>query len=153
VGWSTLASAAEPAGPKPPTALDAATRARVLDRLYQEVGDHYVEPDTARMIVEGVRGRQNAGAYDGLTDPVRFAEAVTRDLRSVNHDLHLSLRFNPTGGPGAGGPGGAPKGGQPTQDDEGIDEACHTRPFSSPWAVSRDVSCGVSSPDRAAFAP
>jgi hypothetical protein len=93
----------------------------VLDELYRQVSDHYVEPDTAIMIVNRVKQRQREGAYDRLTEPVQFAEAVTRDLRALNHDLHLSLRYNPQGsvpppsamrrivGPGGGGPG-APTG-------------------------------------------
>ena len=92
-----------PTGPAP-LVLDGATRARVLSGLYQNVGDRYVEPDTAKMLVDAVRRRQKAGAYDQLTDPVLFAEAVTRDLRSVNHDRHLSLRYTPPGTP-------APEGG------------------------------------------
>src|SRR5262249_3807588 len=77
---------------------------------------------------------------DPLTDPVAFAEAVTRDLRSVNHDLHLSLRFTPPGSPAPGGgmrriviappgsPGAAPGGpggphGQPNADFAGMDES------------------------------
>jgi len=44
-----------------------------------------------------VRARARAGAYDAITDPYAFGEAVTRDLRKVNGDLHLSLRYDPKG--------------------------------------------------------
>src|SRR5262245_36128859 len=94
-----------PSAVSEPQPLDAAIRARVLEALYQNVTDHYVEPDTAKMLVDVVRRRQKAGGYDKLTDRVAFAEAVTRDLRSVNHDLHVSLRFTPPGTPMPGGGG------------------------------------------------
>jgi hypothetical protein len=130
-------ASADPSAAAAPHPLDAATRARVLEGLYQNVGDHYVEPDTAKMLVDAVRRREEAGAYDALTDPVAFAEAVTRDLRSVNHDLHLSLRYTAPGAPAPGGgmrrivvapggPGAAPDGphaGQPTADFGGMDES------------------------------
>ena len=102
--------------------LDSAARAEILDSLVVQVGAHYVEADTARMIGAAVRARAKAGAYDALTDPYAFSEAVTRDLRKVNGDLHLSLRYDPKGatpfaqpvmvrrvegGPGAPSPGGA----------------------------------------------
>lgn len=101
--------------------LDAAARAEILDSLYAQVGAHYVEADTAKMIGAAVRARAKAGAYDGITDPYAFSEAVTRDLRKVNGDLHLSLRYDPKGTSafaqpvivrrvegGPGGPGGTP---------------------------------------------
>jgi hypothetical protein len=76
----------------------------------------YVETDTARMIADYVRGRAGSGAYESITNPTLFGEAVTKDLRHVNGDLHLSLRYDPRGmlaaggpmivrGPGPGGPG------------------------------------------------
>ena len=80
-----------------PVTLDAAMRAEILDSLEAQVGAHYVEADTAKMIDDAVRARAQAGAYDAITDPFQFSEAVTRDLRRVNGDLHLSLRYDPSG--------------------------------------------------------
>lgn len=107
-----------------PLVLDARSRAEVLDALAKRVTDTYVEADTARMIVEEVRKRQRAGAYDAITNPSQFAEVVTTDLRRLNGDLHLSLRYEPGGAAGGGGPvmtrrvvqtpgGGAPPPGGP----------------------------------------
>jgi hypothetical protein len=105
-----------------PAPLDAKHRNEIVEGLASEVLRHYVEADTAKMIVAGVRARLRAGAYDTLTTPFNFAEAVTRDLRRVNGDRHLSLRYAPDGGGGAGqpvlvrrmapgGPGGGDAGG------------------------------------------
>src|SRR5687768_7697882 len=93
----------EAARPRPMALLDASTRAEVLDSLIAEVLRNYVEADTARMIADLVRDRAKQGAYDGLTRPAELAEAVTSDLRRVNGDLHLSLRFDPEGGSSAAG--------------------------------------------------
>ena len=62
--------------------LDAATRAEIVDSLISQVGAHYVEADTARMIGAAVRARAKAGAYDRLTDPYAFGEAVIDHMKN-----------------------------------------------------------------------
>ena len=101
----TATGGAPPAARRAPLTLDARARARILDSLYANVLREYVEADTARLVVRAVQKRQQAGAYEALTNPTEFAEKVTADLRSVNGDRHLSLRYDPEGaipgGPGA----------------------------------------------------
>lgn len=108
-------------GAAPAPALDARGRAEILDSLQAQILRNYVEGDTARMIVERLKKQRKAGAYDQVTDVREFSEKVTNDLRSLNNDLHLSLRYDPdaaASGPDArmgarrvvvaGGPGGGP---------------------------------------------
>lgn len=87
---------------KPRLVLDRAMRAEIIDSLVAQVGAHYVEADTAKMIGDAVRARARAGAYDAITDPFAFAEKVTKDMRTVNGDLHLGLRYDPSGGAPSG---------------------------------------------------
>ncbi|MDX2056335.1 MAG: S41 family peptidase [Gemmatimonadales bacterium] len=97
------------AAPVPPR-LSADVRAAVIDSAVARLARTYVEADTGRMIGDRIKARLAAGAYDRLDNPAQFAEAVTTDLRSLNGDLHLSLRYTPPGGggpSGSGGPGGA----------------------------------------------
>jgi len=100
-----------------PAPLDKRVRTEVIDGACAELERTYVEADTAKLIANVLRKRLKSGAYDQYTDRNLFAEAVTKDLRSLNGDLHLSLRpaggGQPTGatvivrgGPGPGGPGG-----------------------------------------------
>jgi len=105
-----------------PPPLDKRTRAEVIDGACTELERTYVEADTAKLIANVLRKRLKAGAYEPYTDRNLFAEAVTKDLRSLNGDLHLSLRpagagGRPTGapvivrggpGPGVPGAGGGP---------------------------------------------
>src|SRR6185436_6559953 len=92
----------------------------IIEGVATEITDHYVEADTARMIAAIVRSRLEAGAYDKASTVYDLAEMVTTDLRRVNGDLHLSLRYDPDGlvaGSGPmiirrGGPG-APAAGAP----------------------------------------
>ena len=88
------------AAPTTPVRLDAAKRRAVVDTLGARLRRHYVDADTGAMIADRVRARLTAGAYDTITSPARFAEALTVDLRSVNGDRHLNVTYAPQS-PGA----------------------------------------------------
>jgi len=103
-GLVLLAAAANAQSPpRRISTLDRAARAELIDSLSAALLRTYVEADTAAMIARRLRERQSAGAYDALAEPAKFAEQVTTDLRSLNGDLHLSLRYDPEGAT-AGGP-------------------------------------------------
>ena len=80
--------------------LTDVTRHAVVDTLAARLRRHYVDADTGAMIADRMRARLSAGAYDTITSPARFAEALTVDLRSVNGDRHLNVSYAPTS-PGA----------------------------------------------------
>ena len=80
----------------PASAMTPAIRSEVIDAAAAGLAQGYVDPEAGRTIGQGLVVRLKAGAYDQITNPAQFAEAVTRDLRSVNGDLHLGLRFSPT---------------------------------------------------------
>jgi hypothetical protein len=86
---------------------DSIERARqvVVDSTATILLAQYVSDDTARMIVQRLRDQSRSGSYRGLTDSA-FAAVVTRDLRSVNGDLHLRLNVAP---PVAPQPGARPQ--------------------------------------------
>jgi len=84
--------------------LDAATRRDVVDTVSAQVERIYVDADTGRMIATRVRGRLAAGAYDTVSDPRALARLLTADLRTVNHDLHLSVAYSAPDPTAAGGP-------------------------------------------------
>lgn len=100
--WSLLAlpvAAQAPATPDPPvvtavTTIDAATRARVIAAAVVKLDQYYVFPETARRMAEAVRAQLASGAYDTLTSGSAFASALTRDLRAVSHDKHLSVAYS-----------------------------------------------------------
>ena len=110
-----------------PAPVTATVRRSVVGTLAEQLTRHYVDADTGAMIAKHMRDRLAAGAYDTISSPGRFAEALTVDLRAVNGDRHLNVTYNPgspgqrpgpdgirmmgppTRGPGGpGGPGGPP---------------------------------------------
>ncbi len=82
--------AAEPAPPALPP-FDAAARAAALDSLCATIDSVYVFPDVATRMIERVRGRAAAGAYDALATQPDFAQALTADLQDISHDRHLRV--------------------------------------------------------------
>jgi hypothetical protein len=88
--------------------LTASDRREVVDTVAAQLERIYVDADTGRMIATRLRDRLRAGAYDTIADPIRLSQILTSDLRSVNHDLHLSVTYNPNGQAGPGRPPGPP---------------------------------------------
>ncbi|MFD0273678.1 S41 family peptidase [Kitasatospora sp. NPDC127111] len=71
-------------------ALDAVA---VVESIADLVRENYVFPDAARELAALVRRRSAEGSYrTGSAE--ELAEAVTADLRSVNGDLHLALKYH-----------------------------------------------------------
>jgi retinol-binding protein 3 len=87
-----------------PPPLDKQVRSQVIESTCAELERTYVEADTAKLIANVLRRKLKSGAYDKLTDRNEFAQAVTADLRSLNGDLHLSLRPGSVPAGAAGGP-------------------------------------------------
>lgn len=105
VGDSNLASASD-------AALTSAIRSSVLDGVVARLESTYVDVEAVPAIVKTIRAKQEARAYDAIGNPAQFGEVVTRDLRSVNGDLHLGLRYSkdPASSPGrAASPFGDPR--------------------------------------------
>ena len=78
-----------------PAPLTAAERAEVVDSISAILDRSYVFPDIGKAIGERLHAKARQGDYDGISDPFQFAETLTEDVRSVNNDLHLSVRFSP----------------------------------------------------------
>jgi hypothetical protein len=91
---------AQTPAPSTPARIDATIRRAVVDTLAARLIRHYVDADTGMLIAARMRSRLSAGAYDTITSPGRFAEALTVDLRSINDDRHLNVTYNPEA-PGA----------------------------------------------------
>ena len=74
--------------------LTPAVKSALLDSVVARIDSSYVDTEAAPRIVKALRARQEAHAYDAVTNPAQFGEMVTQDLRSVNGDLHLGLRYS-----------------------------------------------------------
>ena len=74
------------------TIADRAYREDVLRQIADLVERRYVLAEKAGAFAGAFRALARSGAYDGQTDPVRFAEKVTADLIEITRDKHLNFR-------------------------------------------------------------
>jgi retinol-binding protein 3 len=100
---SAQAHTAPPARLASATSLSASDIREVVDTVASQIEEIYVDADTAKLIATRLRAKLQSGAYASAPDGNRLAELLTQDLRSVNGDLHLGVRFTPPS------PGPAPK--------------------------------------------
>jgi hypothetical protein len=90
--------------PGPDRTIDAAQRAAIIEKALSELHRAYVFPEVAGKMEQVLRERLKAGAYEGLSSSIKFAETLTADLQGVSRDKHLRVRFSsqplPERGPG-----------------------------------------------------
>jgi hypothetical protein len=86
-------------------ALTPTIKSEVIDRTATALTTTYIEVEGGKAIADFLRRQLADGAYDAMTNPAQFADAVTTDMRRRNGDLHLGLQFTP---PTAATPGAAP---------------------------------------------
>src|ERR1700719_997711 len=75
--------------------IDAATRAKVIDRAVAALNDTYVFPETAKKIEVAVRAHQQKGDYDAISDGDDFAKRLTDDFQAISDDKHMRVMFSP----------------------------------------------------------
>ena len=72
--------------------LDAATRARVVERTIAEIRDSYVDPSAAIKVHAAFR--DGRAGLDGVTDGEAFAKQLTGLMQSVVPDRHLHVEYS-----------------------------------------------------------
>jgi hypothetical protein len=102
---AAIAGPALAAAPPTPPAVNAQDRAAIVDDVVAALNETYVFPETAKKMEEHVRRQLKSGAYDRLETMDAFTQKLAEDLRSISHDLHLNVSWDPepppseTGGP------------------------------------------------------
>lgn len=76
------------------TRLDAAERRRVIDGAIANLKQHYAYPDLARKMADALRAHERSGDYDAVSDGAAFAALLTRQMREVSPDRHLTLDYS-----------------------------------------------------------
>lgn len=74
--------------------LDAAARARVLEGVIAKLHALYLFPEKARAMEKALRERMARREYDGVAGAEALAGRLTRDLRAVVDDRHLSVQYS-----------------------------------------------------------
>jgi hypothetical protein len=88
--------------------IDAATRARVVDRAAVLLDSFYVFPDVAKRMGDSARAHLARGDYDRYDSGLTFAGRLADDFTAVSHDKHLRVNFAAGGLPPQFGAATAP---------------------------------------------
>lgn len=69
--------------------LTETEKTEAVEKICQLLDRFYVLPEVATLMEKHLRTRLAEGAFEQATDPEKFAEIATRELRSINKDKHL----------------------------------------------------------------
>lgn len=95
-GLAVLAVPAFAQSPSADRVISPATQAAVIDSLIHKLQSDYVYPAVVTGIAAGLKSRLHAGDYGKDLSAKAFADHLGRDLRSLGHDRHLRVSYDPT---------------------------------------------------------
>ena len=75
----------------PDTKLSGPQRAEIVRTVSEILNESYIFSDVAARMGRLIENNLVAGKYDGLETLGELTSQLTEDLRSVSHDLHLSV--------------------------------------------------------------
>lgn len=90
---ATTASAGRTPSTAPIGPLTQATVAKTINGIVIELREAYVFSDKGAHTADTLEKSLKEGAYFGVTDPVRFVEQVTDQLRAITEDGHMRVIF------------------------------------------------------------
>ncbi len=85
-------SAGNPASRNP--GIDAAERQRVINGAVANLKQYYVYPDVGQKMADALLAHQKNGDDDSVTDGTAFAGLLTKQMREVSPDGHLTLDYS-----------------------------------------------------------
>ena len=74
--------------------LDALERRRVIAAAVAILKKYYIERDHAQKMADALLAHEKTGDDDGVTDGAAFAALLTRQMREVSPDRHLTLDYS-----------------------------------------------------------
>jgi C-terminal processing protease CtpA/Prc len=66
-------------------------RRDVVENISDLINDTYLFPDVGKQSTLFINKQLKSGMYDSFLDPVSFAQKLTDDLQSINHDKHMRV--------------------------------------------------------------
>ena len=74
--------------------IDAAERQRVVHGAVANLKQYYVYPDVGQKMADALLAHQKNGDDDAVTDGAAFASLLTKQMRDVSPDRHLTLDYS-----------------------------------------------------------
>jgi CubicO group peptidase (beta-lactamase class C family) len=76
-------------------AVDAQTKGQLKVIMTHLLDTIYVLPEIGKQLSKQLQAKFDSGAYKDAATPTQLAALLTRDLRELSKDKHLSLRYDP----------------------------------------------------------
>ena len=64
---------------------------KTIKEIGEKLEQYYIFPDIAQKCSEYLQLQLENGAYEKISDPKDFCNAVTKDLREISHDGHIRV--------------------------------------------------------------
>ena len=78
-----------------PVPADDATRKAVIAELSSQLKANYVFPDVADTLAAALAAKEAGGGYAQAKDSEAFADALSKDLRTLGNDSHFAVGYDP----------------------------------------------------------
>jgi len=78
------------------TKLDATERQRVVDAAAAILKKYYIDRDNAQKMADALQAHERNGDDDAVPDGAAFAALLTKQMRAVKADRHLTLDYSET---------------------------------------------------------
>lgn len=75
--------------------LDTEAKLEVVTSISDILDKNYIFPETAQKMADYLNSQLQNGAYTTISDPIVFAEQMTKDLQSISNDRHLRVGYSP----------------------------------------------------------
>ncbi len=75
--------------------ISSAEKKEVVDSVALFMENYYVFPDKGKEIADYIKNRFEDDEYEEINDPLEFSGKITKDLRAINNDRHISLIYAP----------------------------------------------------------
>ena len=76
--------------------LDGAERHHVIDEAAAILKKYYIDRNNAQKMAEALLAHEKSGDYEAITDGAVLATLVTRQMREVSPDRHVTLDYSET---------------------------------------------------------
>ena len=80
-----------------PAPLTENDKKQTVESLTKLLNEEYIFPNVAEKMIAALSANYKKGNYKSISNPIEFAETITRDLISISNDRHFLINYDPRG--------------------------------------------------------
>lgn len=75
--------------------LGRSEKKSAVDSISKLLYDNYIFPEVSLEMEKYIKSNLSGNKYDEISDPMKFAEELTKDLQSISNDKHIRVIYSP----------------------------------------------------------